>query len=388
MLARIPTPLALPLLLALAGLMAAPWAHAQPFVPANDADVVETLRDRPLERTDVELRRLRAALRRDPTELSLALAVAQRCIQVARRDGDPRYIGYAQAALAPWWRQPDAPPQVRLLKAIVLQSVHEFGPAVHELDEILARAPTNSQAWLTRASIFQAQGRYDEAVADCGRLLDLGASVYAQACLAELQGLRGQASQAYERLEQLRAAHPEETAWLSLIEAELAERRGDAVDAEAHFRAALAANPDAYTRAAYADFLLDHARAREVIELLRGSERADPLLLRLALAYQENGDARLAGAVQALQERFDAAHLRGDTVHQREEARFALELLHQPDRALALALANWQVQREPADARILLAAAHAAGRDGAADPVRRFLAANGLPDVRLAAFVQ
>jgi len=362
-------------------------ARAEPFVPADDGAVVETLRDRPLDRTDIELRRLRAALRRAPDQLRLALAVAQRCIAVARRDGDPRYIGYAEAALAPWWQRSDAPAPVRLYKAIVLQSVHEFGAAVRELDVLLAQDPDDAQAWLTRASILQAQGRYDEAAADCGRLAGLGAAVYAQACLAELQGLRGEPAAAYAHLEALRAAHPDQDAWLSLIEAELSERRGDAPAAERHFRAALAGSADAYTRAAYADFLLDQHRAGEVIDLLQGSERADPLLLRLALAYQAQGDARRAAAVEALQARFDAARLRGDTVHRREEARFALELLRQPQRALELARRNWEVQREPADARILLAAARAAGRDADADPVRRFIAANRLPDARLASFV-
>jgi tetratricopeptide (TPR) repeat protein len=362
-------------------------ARGQPFVPAGDGEVVETLRDRPLDRTDIELRRLRAALRRAPDQLTLALAVAQRCIAVARRDGDPRYIGYTEAALAPWWDRPDAPAPVRLYKAIVLQSVHEFGPALQELDALIAQDPADAQAWLTRASIRQALGRYDEAADDCTHLAALGAAVYSQACLAELQGLRGEPAEAYARLEALRAAHADQDAWLSLIEAELAERRGDAPAAERHYRAALAGNADAYTRAAFADFLLDRQRPAEVIELLQGSERADALLLRLALAYQARGDARRDGAVAALQARFDAARLRGDTVHRREEARFELELLGRPQRALELARTNWDVQREPADARILLAAARAAGRDAEADPVRRFLAQQRLPDVRLSAFV-
>jgi len=64
--------------------------------------------------------------------------------------------------------------------------------------------------------------------------------------------------------------------------------------------------------------------------------------------------------IAALKARFDAARLRGDSVHRREEARLALRLLKQPPRALQLARANWRVQKEPADARILLEAARAA----------------------------
>lgn len=89
-------------------------------------------------------------------------------------------------------------------------------------------------------------------------------------------------------------------------------------------------------------------------------------------------------AVAALKARFDAAQLRGDTVHRREEARFALQLLDRPDQALKLALENWAVQKEPADARILLEAARAAGRDAEGEQVREFVREHRLADQRLA----
>jgi tetratricopeptide (TPR) repeat protein len=370
------------ILVFVAALVALP-ATAEPYVPASGDVVVERLRDRPLDRTDRELRQWRAALRRSPEQLPIALAVAQQCIAIARRDGDPRYTGYAQAALAPWWHRADAPVPVRLLKAIVLQSVHAFDPALTELQGVLQTDPGNSQAWLTRASIYQVQGRYDAAQGDCRRLDVPATAVYAQVCLAELQSLQGSPDPAYRQLEEIRAQRPDLASWLHLVEAELSERRGDVRAADGHYRAALAGGGDSYAKGAYADFLLDHGRAADVIGLLQGGERVDPLLLRLALAYAALGDARAAAATADLQARFDAARLRGDTVHRREEARFTLDVLHQPERALDLALEDWQVQKEPADARIVLRAARASKRDEQAAAVRQFLAANVLPDVRL-----
>lgn len=356
-------------------LLASPTARAEAYVPGRDDTVVERLRDRPLDQTDRELRRLRAALRRAPQQVTLAVAVAQRCIAVARRDGDPRYIGYAEAALAPWWQRDDMPGAVRLLKAILLQSVHQFEPALQELRILQRREPGNAQAWLTSASIERVLGRYDAAGADCRQLAGLGGvPTYAQACLADLAGLQGDLAGASTTLARLRAADPAAAGWLDLMQAELAQRRGRADEARDAYRRALQADRDAYTRAVYADFLLEQGRAVEVIELLAGSERADPLLLRLALAYQQRGDARLAGAVADLQARFDAAALRGDRVHLREEARFALSLQHQAQRALTLARANWAVQKEPADQRLLLDCARAAGSAADEQVVLRFLA--------------
>ena len=62
-----------------------------------------------------------------------------------------------------------------------------------------------------------------------------------------------------------------------------------------------------------------------------------------------------------LAERFDAARQRGDSLHRREEARFRLARVGDAQGALALARANWDVQREPADRRILVDAARAVG---------------------------
>ena len=95
---------------------------------------------------------------------------------------------------------------------------------------------------------------------------------------------------------------------------------------------------------------------------------APTLLLRLALAGKQTKDANLAAWSAALTARFDAARLRGDTVHQKEEARFALHVLGDAARALPLAVANFVSQREPADARLLLEAALATKRRSAAEP--------------------
>ena len=368
-------------------------ACADPFVPAGDAMIVERLRDRPLDRADQEFRRARAQLRATPHDLALAINVARRCVEIARRDGDPRYLGYAQAALAPWWSTPSPPVPVLLMQATILQSTHAFEPALAALQRALRTDPNNGQAWLTQATILQVQGRFIEAATSCEKLRGTGATLYADACLAELASLTGREADARPALESLSKASIAANSgvsggWLAIIQAELAERTGDFEAAERYYRAAIGSGNDAYSKGAFADFLLDRGRANEVIALLREEQRTDPLLLRLALAYRAQRHPDLAGTVAALQARFDAARLRGDTVHRREEARFALHLLDRSDKALKLALENWAVQKEPADARIVLESARAAGRAADADPVRAFIRDHRLADQRLAALLK
>jgi tetratricopeptide (TPR) repeat protein len=356
------------------------------YIPADDSVVVERLRERPLGRTDLEFRSARAHLRMAPTVLPLALEVARQAIAIARRDGDPRFLGYAQAALTPWLSQADPPTSVRLLRATLMQSVHQFQSALDELNEVLRRNPRDAQAWLTKASILQVLGRYEEAQGSCQQLPSMGAGFYAEACLAELQSLTGHASEGHQRLKALRESSQAavDGSWLSLVLAEMEERMGDFGNAELHYHEALAQNPDAYTKAAYADYLLDRNRAPEVITLLEREQRADPLLLRLAIAYRAEHRTELPAAIIALQSRFDAARLRGDRVHLREEARFELAVLDQPNVALPLALEDWSVQKEPADARILLQCADAAQQPKQAIGVVTFIQTNHWTDQRLA----
>ena len=87
--------------------------------------------------------------------------------------------------------------------------------------------------------------------------------------------------------------------------------------------------------------------------------------------------------IKELQSRFLASHLRGDTVHQREEAIFELKLKNNSKKALELARKNWEVQKEPLDAKIFLQSAIACGDKTSAKQVIEFIEKNKLEDVEI-----
>ena len=365
-------------------MFAAIAAQAAPYVPANGQQVIETLprRGDPVQQ---ELRRLRSQLAARPNDLTLAAQLAQRYIALARSETDPRYLGYAQAVLAPWWWLASPPPQVRLLRATLLQSTHQFNPALDDLKAVLAADPNNPQAWLTRATVQTVQGDYAGATASCARLSNLSTELVTITCIANIGTVTGRALKSEQlldlTLERSANAPADLQVWALTLLAEMAQRRDDAVVAEARFKRALTMAPrDSYLLGAYADFLLERQRPREVLTMLNDQTRIDALLLRRALALQQLGDQRqaLAADVKELAARFDAAMQRGDTVHQREQARFELKLRHDPATALTLARKNWDVQKEPADIRIYLEAALQA-RD-AAKPVLDWVAQNHTED--------
>ena len=359
-------------------------AHAAPYLPSSGKQVIETLprRGDPVQQ---ELRRLRAQLNAQPGDVALATSLARRYIALGRSETDPRYLGYAQAALAPWWQQAAPPPAVRLLRATLLQSTHQFPAALADLKGVLAVEPKNAQAWLTLATVQTVQGDYANATASCARLSSLSTELITVTCIAQVGALTGRAQPSENllalTLERSGATAPELHVWVLTLLAEMAQRRDAATVAEARFQQALALSPnDSYLLGAYADFLLEQKRPSRVAALLADQTRIDALLLRRALALQQQGQTTaLAADVTELAARFDAAMLRGDTVHQREQARFEL-LRRNPAYALRLARQNWAVQKEPADVHIYLEAALQAGDRAAAQPVIDWLATHKMED--------
>ncbi|MEK6634454.1 MAG: hypothetical protein AABY94_14125, partial [Nitrospirota bacterium] len=102
----------------------------EPYRPQHNEQVLERLSVKRTDPVTRELSRLRATLSRQPEHLDAAVSLATKLIEQARSDGDPRFLGQAQAILAPWWNQTDAPPAVLLLRATIRQNAHEFDLAL------------------------------------------------------------------------------------------------------------------------------------------------------------------------------------------------------------------------------------------------------------------
>lgn len=376
---------AMPALFAL--LFAATTAQAAPFTPASDAEVVERLpnNDPAVRRVDS----LRKQLAARPGDTALRIALARRYFDLSMGLGDPRYVGYASAAIAPLAQSTPNDARYWLVRGMLQQYSHDFDDALASLaraSEIDARAP-EPIAW--RAAIHMVQARYPEALTECTRLVPLAHRLLAQGCTAYVQATTGQLATAYARLQQELAegasGGPELVLWNLTRLAEMAQRLQRFGEAEAHFKRALQLGlTDQFLLGAYADFLLAQKRPAEVITLLAEWERSDILLLRLALAARMAGDSRAAGWREQLRERFDAARQRGDRLHEQEAARFELDLQNSPSRALALAQRNYGSQKEPRDAEILMRSALAANDPKAAQPALEWLRTSHHEDPRIA----
>ncbi|MEQ9547948.1 MAG: hypothetical protein RIK85_18255 [Marinobacter sp.] len=325
-----------------------------------------------------------------PPETASALAdrVREYLVQ-ARVQGDPRYLGYAQA-LFERWPEDRMTGRLKILRATLNQSLHHFEPARDELTAVLNTPNLNqrlaSQARLTLANLELVQGHYQSAHSHCRQLANEFPGLIAASCLAQVEARTGKAQSAYQSLVALTRQSPANDTtsqiWALGTLADIAAQLGKP-DAEQYWRQVLTLAPDdLYTRAQLADWLLERGDNEAVIKLTERYEEVDSLAVIRAIAMKrhDHTDARRLSA--KLEERFSEARWRGTLLHQRDLARYALDIEGEADTALTHALANWQEQREPLDTRLLLRAAKSAGNASVQADVRSWLDQHDQRDAR------
>lgn len=368
---------------------AAPEA-AETFSPVGDEVILERIP----EVVAAEMRHLRLQRERladDPENLHLAVDLGWAFLRLQESTGDPRFNGYLRSALAPWWALTEPPHSVLLLRAAERRSVQDLQAAAEDLERYLSLRPDSVVGWLEQAELQRIQGDLAAARSSCRvaqRLAqgDPDAELRAAACSALAE--ESAKIWTYRRLQrQFRLTPTVEDATrvvaLSAL-ADLALRWGELDDAEGALRQALRVRPSHIELLGrYADLLLDQDRNREVVQLLAEKTSADALLVRLAEAEQRLGIADYRHHAATLEARFEAARREGSRRHLVDEARFRLRCQRRSWQALRLALNNWERQRRPEDARLVLEAAWFARRPELARPVLGFLAQAGWEEQRL-----
>ena len=248
---------------------------------------------------------------------------------------------------------------------------------------MLRTAPRDAAARAQRASVRLVRGDFPGARADCAQLAagGGGASAIGIACLAEAYAGSGNLEQAQALLRTYPldqdSARAAEHAYLLTVRAELSERAQDTTGAIADYRAALDLQPgDDSIRAALADALAARGDNHDAAALLDVERPSLALLVRgasVSAGTRRDELRERAAAWLALET------ARGDAVHNREAALLALQA-GDAARALAAAQANFTVQRELPDVRVLARAAVAANDLPAQQQLRDWLRSTGFRD--------
>jgi tetratricopeptide (TPR) repeat protein len=360
------------------------WGAATAVPPGPDNQVVDVLPQvttlRPTLRTT-----LPTATKDQLPKLAQAAQLARAAIETARRTGDARYWGRAQAALGSWWDHPDAPAELMVLQATVQQGQHAFDAAQARLRQALQADPANPQAWLTLATLLRLEGRYREAGDACERVISAGAALYGQACLTEVRSLQGTDVAAAWPALLAQAPQPDVQAWLLSLWGEHLERQGRPNDARQRYQQSLALQADFYTALAQADLLLRQRNPGEALSTLAASPDTDAVLLRRAQAQRLLNLPDWQNLLSDVQARQQALERRGEnlTPHAREAALAALWLQDDPALAQRWAARNLTLQQEPIDWWLALESAQRAGDRPAFTRWRAQIDQIGLTDARL-----
>lgn len=313
--------------------------------------------------------------------------IIQGQIVQSRNTGDPRFLGYAEGLLQQWPGEITA--RLRVLRATLKQSLHQFDAARQDLDTVIADADApqqRNQAILLLANLELVQGNYGKAREHCTRLQDTYPGLVAASCVAQVEARTGNAPKAYDTLkEQVRStARADVTGrlWAEGTLGDIAAQLGRE-EATNHWMAVLGVTPDdLYTRGQLADWHLDQGNYTRVLELTKDYENVDSLAVIRAIAMKRAGDPRADTLIRDLRERFAEARWRGTLLHQRDIARFQLDIEDSPADALENAVNNWSDQREPLDTRLVLRAAGAAGDQQQQREIREWLEKQGQTDAR------
>lgn len=312
----------------------------------------------------------------------------QNLIGQARSTGDPRYLGYAER-LFQRWPESQLDDRLLVLRATLSQSLHRFEQAREDLTLVLERSPNRQhriQARLTLANLETVRGRYAEAQHHCHQLALEYPGLIAESCSAQAVARTGDPETAYRTLAALLARaegeRPTARLWAEGTLGDIAAQLGRDVAAK-HWRHALSASPsDLYTRAQLADWHLQRRHYQAVLALTEGHEQVDSLAVIRAIAMLRGNHPEQAVLTRKLRERFSEARWRGALLHQRDYARFLLDVESRPEQALEHAWENWQSQREPLDTRLLLRAAQASGNKDTLAVLRQWLEQYGQTDAR------
>jgi predicted Zn-dependent protease len=384
----------------LAGLFS-PLLTAQQFVPDSDDFVVETLPGSIVALSrELEDYRAQASTRRDSltlsaTQLSLIEQKALAAYQIAAASQEQRAYGHTLAVLERWPEEQEKSAIIHILMAAVLQHDHNFNAALFHLDAALGKEPASAQAWLMRAQINLVTADYDTARDSCKVLSTLVRRAVGVNCLAQVDALTGNAQQSLSSVESMLTENRDlsrlDYTELFTSAAGFAQRLGKIEDATRYYNAAWQLAPEQpYVLVHYAQLLLDQSRYEDVIALFSPHlERAlsDEQKILYARALAMSGERQYLDRAKAIKENLDetfsAAFKRAEALPNKVYAQYALYLSNEPEKALAAARANWELQKEPSDTLLLALAAQANDAQTEMAVLARWLDTHRTEDVRL-----
>jgi tetratricopeptide (TPR) repeat protein len=356
------------------------------MVPSSDDDVVWKIPK------DVQIYRSSPSqfASNDP-EIDLAVEI-QRILADARRTGDPRTYGMAEARLGRLWNDKRLTGQLLLQRANIKQFNHDFSGALEDLSNFTKASPDAVEALLMTATIRQIQGDYSAALEICQRIESLQL-VLGKICSSGVRAMTGQADTALTELKSLESLvllrNQSLMPFLFQTQADALTRLGRFTEAEQILNSALQLEPgNRFVLAALADIWLELGKFQSAISALSAFKEHDGLIARLAVAQKKASDPGFAATESEILARLEREKSRGEIRHLRELSIFQLLARGDSSAALSSARMNWGEQREPIDTALYVEAAVMQNAKDDLNQVVKWMRLSGYRDAKCIQWIQ
>lgn len=319
------------------------------------------------------------------TEASLteATRLARQQFLLAMDQGDPSWLGRAQALLKPWWAGTELPADTLFVRGLIKQGLHDFESSRQDFEQAITLEPNRPEFWSWLLALDLVGSRLAQAQSTCQQIGERFGASEANACQGVLQVRSGQALKGLRLLDGL-VGQPgfrdgSAADWLAFHRGEARRVLGQPQAALQIWLPALASGARPHgLRLAAVELLNDLGRYAQAARLNDQQPRSDALLVQAIRSAKGLGQQDIAkNLTQAFRERLARQTERGDGSNERPVVVFFLDVENKPDQALVLARQAWTSQKEPADAILYGRAALATRNRDAAKEVVTWLQQTG-----------
>ncbi|CAM3754136.1 MULTISPECIES: hypothetical protein [Pseudoalteromonas] len=241
--------------------------------------------------------------------------------------------------------------------ARVLQREHLFPKALLVTQEVLQQHPDHINTRLLRANMLMVQGKFSAAKEQCLQLVGLTTIDVVNTCALDVLSQNGQLAQSYQSLKNSSVPHKQSDTTRHVL-GEMALRLNNPKAALNHINTLSLANAPVSLVVLWADIQLALGHYQKILNTIPSltndnQNLEDALLLRLAIAEQNNTKNPQNNWQKIMAKRVELRELRQDEYHASDLARYYLDLNKQPDKALYWAKVNWQHAKLESDQQLL-----------------------------------
>jgi len=292
---------------------------AQPFIPQNLNETILTIKTTSQTK---QISLLLETLKTEGEDLTKIDELLKLYIQLAKKQSDLRYIGYAQTILKPLLKKYPNDYILTMHHVDMLQYTHHFDEALVLLKGLTETSIKAPKPYLVTATIYQAQQKYSLALGSCKKLLFRSSHLLSTTCIATMKSHLGKLPQSYELLKTTYAKaineQGSEKAWALTSLSDMAYRLNQKDKALFYLDEVLKLDKnDYYALKKTADIYLEQKKYTKVENLLEEFKHVDALFLRLTVAHHQlNQNIELEKSI--LQAHINTLHLRDEQPHQED----------------------------------------------------------------------